>query len=310
MYKIGIDIGGTSIKAGVFDSDNNLIQRTFAPTNKGRHTDELISDICSLARSAVNLSGLDLSDCKGAGVCSPGICNTDTGFVYNANNVGFDNVPLAGLISKDLKLPVKLFNDGDAAAYAEVVKGSAKGKKSVLFLGIGTGIGAGLIIDGNIYGGCGFGGIEAGHMILFPDGDECTCGKRGCFEAYASAAALIRQAEKAANESPLSDLNKLKLTGKSIFEAAKCGDETAINVIERYIFYLSMGIVSLVNIFDPEAVIIGGGISRSGDAFLPQLREYVSKNIFGGEKRTPPLILAGTLLDMAGIYGAAAAFDA
>ena len=308
MYKIGIDIGGTTIKAGVFDEENNLIQSTFAPTNAGRPVGEMVSDICDLAKSAVTLSGLDMSECVGAGVCSPGICNSDTGRVYNANNVGFDDVPLADLISKKLGLPVTLLNDADAAAYGEVVSGSAKGKKSVLYIGIGTGIGAGLIIDGKIYAGCGYGGIEAGHMMLSLDGEKCTCGKKGCFEAYASATALIRQAEKAAKENTESLLNKEKITGKSVFDAAKTGDETAKSVVEKYTYYLSEGIVSLINIFDPEAVIIGGGISKAGEMLVSPVREFVKENIFGAPDRTPPEILTGALYDMAGLYGAAAAF--
>ena len=307
MYRIGIDLGGTGIKAGVVDENNTIIEQTFAPTRTDRPANEIISDLCMVAESAMNLCFVNRQECLGVGIGSPGTCDPEAGKVLRAYNLGFKDVPICDLVNFRMGMPAKLANDADAAALGEVVAGAAKGFRSALFIGLGTGVGVGVIIDGKIYSGCGFGGIEAGHMKIQMDGELCTCGERGCFEAYASATALIRQAKKAAEENPGSALNQLeKISGKTIFEADASGDAVSRQVVDRYVEYLGVGISNLVNIYDPEIVVVGGGISGAGERILTPLREYVGKHIFGGEDRTPPQIVRAELGDKAGIIGAAA----
>lgn len=307
MYRIGIDLGGTTVKAGVVDENNNIIEQAFAPTGFGRPAAEIVRDICTVAESAMNLCCIRKEECAGVGICSAGTCDPKTGRVVRSYNLGFFDVPVCDLVSFQLGLPAKLANDADAAALAEAVCTDLKEKSPVLFIGLGTGVGVGVIINGEIYSGCGRGGLEAGHMPIMMGGRACTCGEKGCFEAYASATALISQAKEAAAADPMSALNRLdQITGKAVFDTADAGDETAKAVVDRYIEYLSVGTASLINIFDPEAVVIGGGISLQGERLLAPVRDYAAKHIFGAENRTPPIIVPAVFGDSAGILGAAA----
>lgn len=309
MYRIGIDIGGTTIKAGVVDENNNIIEQAFAPTGAGRPANEIIKDVCMVAESAMNLAFVRKEDCAGIGIASAGTCDVKHGKIVRAYNLGFKDVPVCELVGFHFGLPVKLANDADAAALAEALTENLKDQSPVLFVGIGTGIGVGLIVGGQIYTGYGYGGMEAGHMQIVKDGKRCSCGQRGCFEAYASATALIAQAKEAAEKNPESALNRLEvITGKTVFETADAGDETAKAVMDQYTEYLSMGITSLINIFDPEAVVIGGGVGQRGEKLLIPVREYVSAHIFGGKDRTAPLICSAVYGDTAGIIEIGRAF--
>ena len=307
MYRIGIDLGGTTIKAGVVDENNNILEQSFAPTGFGRPANEIVRDVCMVAESAMNLCFVRKEDCTGVGIASAGTCDIKNGKVVRAYNLGFFDVPVCDLVSFQLGLPAKLANDADAAALAEAVCTDLKEKSPVLFIGLGTGVGVGLIVNGQIFTGCGYGGTEAGHMPIMMGGRTCTCGQKGCFEAYASATGLIKQAQEAAAANPDSALNRLeKISGKTVFNTADEGDAAANAVVQKYIEYLSVGVTSLVNIFDPEAVVIGGGIAIQGERLLAPVRAYVSEHIFGGKDRTPPLIVPAKFGDSAGIIGAAA----
>ncbi len=306
MYRIGIDIGGTNLKAGIVDEENNLVESTYAPVRKGASPNEIIADACQLAEAAMGLSCISNSEIAGVGISSAGSCDTRNGRVIHAYNLGFENTPVCDLVSFRFNVPAKLANDADAQALAEVRAGSAIGMENVLYICLGTGVGVGIIINGEIYSGCGYAGTEAGHMILKLDGEECTCTGSGCFEAYASATALISQAKKAAAEDPGSGLNSVdKMGAKEIFGLADAGDEAAVRVTKEYIRYLSAGITSLVNIFDPEAVVIGGGVANRGEKLLEPVREYVGKHIFGADSRQAPVITAARFRDNAGVIGAA-----
>ena len=309
MYRIGIDIGGTNLKAGIVDENNHIIEQTYTPVRRGTSPNEIISDACQLAENAMSLALISKGEIAGAGISCAGTCDIKKGRVIHAYNLGFVNVPICDLVNFRLGVPVKLANDADAAALAEVKAGSASGSENAVYICIGTGIGVGVIINGKIYSGCGYAGTEAGHMTLKLDGEPCTCTADGCFEAYASATALINQAERAAEADPASALNAAeKISARTVFEAADAGDAAAMRVTAEYIRYLSAGITSLVNIFDPEAVVIGGGVSRRGEKLLVPVREYVGKHIFGAADRTPPVIAAARFSD--GVLGAAMLINA
>ena len=309
MYRIGIDIGGTTIKAGVVDEENRIIEQAFAPTRAGRPANEIVADVCTVAESAMNLCLVKKEDCLGVGIACAGTCDPAAGKVVRAYNLGFFDVPVCDLVSFRLGMPVRLANDADAAALGEAYCGSAQGAGSVLFIGFGTGVGAGIVLNGRIWSGCGRGGVEAGHMKLVHNGELCTCGEKGCFEAYASATGLIREAKKAAAADPSSVLNELsELTGKAVFDAADGGDPAAVRTTGQYMEYLSAGVTSLVNILDPEVVVLGGGIAKRGERFLEPVRNYVNQHCFGGPDRIPPQIVLSSLGDSAGILGAAALF--
>ena len=200
-----------------------------------------------------------------------------------------------------------LANDADAAAYGEMKTGAAKGRKNVLFTALGTGVGVGVVTDGKIYTGAGRGGVEAGHTVIMMGGEPCTCGRKGCWEAYASATALIRQAKKAAEEDPSSKLASLEeISGKAVFDLADAGDAVAKAVADKYAIYVAEGLANLINTFDPEAVVIGGGIGDRGEKLLAPIREFLADNCFGGRERVQPDILSSVNRGNAGVIGAAA----
>ncbi|MFR9160931.1 MAG: ROK family protein [Ruthenibacterium lactatiformans] len=246
------------------------------------------------------------ADCAGIGVGSPGICNGDTGEVVYSNNLYWDDVPLCPTLTRLTGLPCRLSNDANCAALGEVVAGAAKGCKTAVLLTLGTGVGGGVVIDGKIYEGQASAGAELGHCTLISGGVECTCGRRGCIESYASATALIRQASEAAAAHPESLLNKERITAKSVYDAMRAGDDAAKAVVAQYEEYLGEAIVDMVNIFRPEMLLLGGGISGEGKALTDPMNEYVKAHCFGGDKSFVTRVDTATLGNKAGIIGAAA----
>ena len=253
-------------------------------------------------------AGITAAHCASIGIGSPGTCDGSRGVVVRAYNLGWFNVPVCDMVTARLGLPCRLSNDANCAALAETVAGAAVGCRNMVLVTLGTGVGVGIVSDGKLLEGVGGTGAEAGHAILVLDGEPCTCGRKGCWEAYGSATALIRQGRRAALAHPESLLARCgdALTAKDVFDAADGGDETAQAVLAQYYVYVAAGVTDLVNILGPEMVLIGGGISRQGERLLSPVREYVAANCFGGHDRLPPVIEAARLGNEAGIIGAAA----
>ena len=233
-YAIGIDLGGTNFAAGIVTEDYKLLEKGSVPTKAQRPWQEVAADMARLAMELVEKAGLSRADCAGIGVGSPGICNGDTGEVVYSNNLYWDDVPLCPTLTRLTGLPCRLSNDANCAALGEVVAGAAKGCKTAVLLTLGTGVGGGVVIDGKIYEGQASAGAELGHCTLISGGVECTCGRRGCIESYASATALIRQASEAAAAHPESLLNKERITAKSVYDAMRAGDDAAKAVVAQY----------------------------------------------------------------------------
>lgn len=307
MLRIGVDLGGTKIAAGVIDEEYRLLASSETPTRAALGAETVVTDMAACIFAALEKAGKSVSDCAGIGIGSPGLCDTARGSVRNAHNLGWYGVPVCDMLSAATHLPVKVDNDANCAALGEVVAGAAKGSSEVLMVTLGTGVGGGLIMGGKIYSGWqGLGG-EIGHMCIQMDGEECSCGQKGCWEAYAASSALVRQAEKAAAENPASALAAAgKLDGRKIFAAVNAGDETAKAVVRQYCKYVGVGIVNLVNAIYPETIIIGGGISAVGETILGPIREYIGDNFFASQKELMPVVKAATLGNDAGMIGAAA----
>ena len=308
MYRIGIDLGGTNIAVGVVDSGYHLISEASVPAGAGRPAEQVVADMCRAVELALDKAGLTARDCASIGVGAPGTCDPDRGVVVCAYNLGWFHVPVCAMLTAHFGLPARLSNDANCAALAETVAGAAVGCRNMILITLGTGVGSGIIADGKLLEGAGGTGAEVGHALLVLDGEPCTCGRRGCWEAYGSATALIRQGKRAGQAHPESALSSFgdALTAKDVFDAAEQGDETAQAVLERYYVYVAAGITDLVNILGPELVLIGGGISRQGERLLAPVREYVASNCFGGHDRKPPELRAAKLGNEAGIIGAAA----
>lgn len=296
--RIGIDIGGTDTKIGLVDVHQKLIACVSVPTNAGsRPPDQVLRDIGETALALLNDEGIPVDQCVGVGVGVPGTVDRKKGVVRYSNNIRWEQVAVAEEIGKILPIPVKIANDADCAALGEALAGAGRGWQDVIMLTLGTGVGGGIILGGEIYEGKGVGGSELGHMVIVEDGEPCTCGRRGCLEAYASATALRRSAER--------KMGKKELSPKQIFDLAECGDGAAQEVVKDYQKKLATGIVNIVNIFRPQLVLIGGGISAQGEKLMAPLREIVKENAFGGSKGEVPEIEAASLGNQAGMIGAA-----
>ncbi len=310
MYRIGIDLGGTNIVAGIVDENYKLIATARCKTNTPRPADEIIGDMARVSREAVSTAGLTMDDIDGVGVGSPGSCNSVTGIVERAANLGFINEPVQEKLHKLLDKPVHIENDANAAAYGEMLAGAAKGTSHSICITLGTGVGGGAIVDGQIFSGHNFAGGEFGHTVIVADGELCTCGRRGCWEAYSSATALIRQTKAAMDVHKdsvmwqLSD-NGTCVTGRTAFDAMRAGDEAGKQVVEQYIRYLACGLANMVNIFQPEVLCIGGGISHEGETLLAPVRDLIAKEQFAQTTESKTRFVAAELGNDAGIIGAA-----
>lgn len=307
-YYIGIDLGGTNIVAGVVNEKYEIIAKAKTPTNRPRPVEEICADMARVALEAVALAGLTIDDIQSVGVGSPGTVNSETGVIEYANNLDFNDAPVAELIRKVIDKPVYCENDANAAAYGEFVAGSAKGANNAVCITLGTGVGGGIIIDGKIYSGFNFAGAELGHTVLEVDGPKCTCGRHGCFEVYSSATGLIRMTKEAMDLNPDSKMHEMMgdhVSGRLAFNAMRAGDSAAKGVVDKYIKYLACGIANTINIFQPEILCIGGGVCNEGDALLIPLKEAVNKEIYtrNGGKNTE--IVIASLGNDAGIIGAA-----
>lgn len=307
MYTIGVDLGGTNIDVGVVDENHSIIAQAHTPTLARRAPGEVLDDIARCAREAVRQAGLELGGISALGIGSPGTCDAENGVVLNAHNLGWFGVAVRAELEQRLGLPIYLGNDADCAALGETVAGAARGCSDVLMVTLGTGIGGGIIANGRIYAGHRSLGGEIGHMCIAMDGESCTCGERGCWEAYASATALIRRGEAAAAARPDSALADMRpLDGLKIFTAANEGDPVAAKVVADYIRGLGVGLVNMINVLYPEIVLLGGGISRQGETLLAPLREHVASHFFVGIRKVMPRIELASLGPAAGIIGAAA----
>ncbi len=304
-YRVGIDLGGTNIAAGLVDENMNILCQMSVPTLSERPYQEIVRDMAVLVRGLVNMGNISMDEVESVGIGSPGTPEKETGNILYSNNLGWYDVPLLPELAKYIPVPLKVDNDANCAALGEFLAGAAKGCKSAVMITLGTGVGGGIVLDGQIYDGVNHAGAEIGHTVIVSGGELCTCGRRGCWEAYASATALIRMGKEAAAANPESLLAGYeKLDGLAIFTAADQGDKAAQEVIDRYLFYVAEGLTNVVNVFQPEAVVIGGGICGQGERILKPIREQVAKDVFCKQVSVPQIVTA-TLGNAAGIIGAA-----
>jgi len=306
-YFVGIDLGGTNIVAAVVDEYGVIYGRSIRKTNAPRSYEDIFSDMAECAFDAAKESGITFDEIQSVGIGCPGAIEKETGNVEFSNNLGFYDVPIVTHMEKLLGKKVYVENDANAAAWGEFLAGSGKGTDSMIMITLGTGVGSGIIDNGHLLTGAYGKGAEIGHMVIHMNGEKCTCGRRGCFEAYASATALINQTKKAMKENPQSDMWKIsktlsKVDGKTAFTAK---DNTAKGVVKNYLNYLSEGIVNVVNIFQPEVICLGGGVSNAGEKILKPIRKKIKDYSFArfGKKQTEVQI--AKLGNDAGIIGAA-----
>ena len=315
MYTIGIDLGGTNIVASVVDDDYNIIGTSKTPTNSPRSADEIFDDIADVCEEAVKAAGLTMEDIDSVGMGTPGTVNQD-GIIEFANNLAFNNVPARTMLAKRINKPeekVFIENDANCAALRQLPLlelSCGNGAKDFVAVTLGTGVGSGVIIGGKIVNGVNYAGGECGHMVIVVDGEQCSCGRKGCWEAYASATALIRQTKKAMEEYPDSLMHKLakeegKVSGRTAFDAMRLGDIAGIKVVDDYIKYVACGLINIVNALQPEIICIGGGICNEGETLMKPLRRFVQSERYSIHSKIQTKIVKAELGNDAGVIGAA-----
>lgn len=310
-YYIGVDIGGMSIKAGIVDENGRILVKKSCVTRADESYEVIVKDIYELCVSVTEAAGLKKEDVRAVGMGSPGTVNSAKGIISFAGNLNFRNVNIVKEFRKHWDIKTAVNNDANCAALGEARFGGEKFEKDAIFITLGTGIGTGFIIDGKIFEGNRGEGAEGGHICIKMGGEKCTCGERGCWEAYASATALLRQTERAMAKYPDSLMNKLAaekggVDGTVPFEAYKAGDKAAENVVKTYVKYVATGLVTLINIFRPKLIAIGGGVSNAGDWFIKMIERATKRHVFGGKINKMPKIVKASLGNDAGIVGAAA----
>ena len=316
MYTIGVDLGGTNIAIGIVNEKYEIVRKGSVPTKPERGADPIIADMAALCRKLIAEEGLTLADIESVGVATPGTANNVTGVVEYANNIPFLQYPLADRLSAQLDgKKVYIEHDANAAAKAEAIAGVAAGAPISVMITLGTGVGGGIIIDGKVYTGFNFAGAELGHVVIQLDGRQCSCGRKGCWEAYSSATGLVNitkdyivEARAAGKKTIMDDMiggDLSKVSARTAFNAMKQGDEVGAAVVDEYISYLSCGIVNMINIFQPNVLSIGGGVCNEGDYLMKPLLEKVWGETYTREGTPRTQILIAKLGNDAGIIGAA-----
>ena len=309
-YYIGIDLGGTNIKAGVVNENYEIVAKATTKTMLPRPAEEICADMAKVSLEAVKQAGLTLDDIESIGIGTPGTANSETGIIEYSNNLGFLNLPVVEIMQKHINKPIYVENDANAAAYGEFVAGAAKGANDAVCITLGTGVGGGIIINGKIYSGFNFAGAEIGHTVVDPNGPECTCGRKGCFEVFSSATGLVRMTKEGMLEEKGSIMWRMneedgKVSARTAFNAMRAGDRAGKAVVDKYIKYLACGITNTINIFQPDILCIGGGVCNEGDPLLLPLKELVAKEVYTKNSAKNTEIVIAKLGNDAGIIGAA-----
>ncbi|MHB1394204.1 MAG: ROK family protein [Clostridia bacterium] len=308
---VGIDLGGTAIKAGLVDREGRILIQSSIDTKVGRDYRLIIEDMKNQIEKLLKDNGSGIDDVESIGIGAPGLMNYKSGHVIYCTNLFWNNIPLGVELQEHFKKPVYIENDATVAGLAESLFGSTRNVANSVFITIGTGIGSGIIINHKVYSGSHFAGSEIGHMIIGDNFYKCNCGKNGCLETFASATAMIKyvihRLEKDKVKSTILDKAASKaenINAKIIFDTAKEGDQLGNETVDRMIKYLSIGIINVCNILDPEIIAIGGGVSKAGDYLIERLKTEVGKMFFTPNVKYGDIVLA-QLGNEAGILGAA-----
>jgi len=311
MYRIGIDIGGTSCKMGIVDEYGKVLNKDSMETNRHRPPDEIINDLRRSCAGFIADSGVDIKKIKSIGVGCPGTPDKKKGILVYSNNVRFDNTDIRGILQKYINKDVFIDNDANCAALAEATFGACRDTRFSFTITLGTGVGSGAVLDGKLYSGFNYGAPELGHMVISLNGKKCTCGRRGCWEQYSSATALIEDTKEAiiGNKDTkmfgIVENDLTKVTAKTAFDGMRQGDGTAARVVETYIARLAQGLANVINIFQPEVIALGGGVSNEGKILLDMLGPLVYEEIYTKPLKQNCRLVLAVMGNDAGVIGAA-----
>ncbi|MBE6575060.1 MAG: ROK family protein [Ruminococcaceae bacterium] len=314
-YYLGIDLGGTNIAVGLVDQSHNMLAKMSTPTLAERTSEAIIADIAAVSLRLLKEKGLDPRDVQAAGIAAPGIADGRTGMVMYSCNLPFRKTPICAMLAEQMGIPrVYLDNDANAAAWGEAVAGAAKGTADSVMITLGTGVGGGIIINHRIISGFNAAGGELGHIVIEQGGRPCACGRRGCWETYSSATGLVNLTREKIEECRRIGRKSLmiemlaadgKVSGRTSFNAMREGDEAAREVVDTYIHYLACGLTNIINIFQPEVISLGGGVSNERENLLNPLLPIIQKEQYGGGVVPQTQLRIAQLGNDAGIIGAA-----
>ncbi len=311
MYYVGIDLGGTNIAAGVCNEQYEIVGTATTKTNCPRPCEEICADMARVAEEAVKNAGLTMDQVESIGIGAPGAVDPNAKVIQFANNLDFHFAPVGELMQKLTGKEIYIENDANAAAYGEAVAGAAKGTTDSVTITLGTGVGGGVIIGGKVFSGFNHFGTELGHTVIVKNGRHCSCGRDGCWEAYASASALIYQTKIAMVNHPESVMWEIvngdihAVNGRTAFDAMRKNDAAGTRVVDEYIDYVACGVANMINIFQPQVLCIGGGISHEGERLLAPIRKVVEETTYGRFSSEQTKVVAAKLGNDAGIIGAA-----
>ena len=312
-WLVGVDIGGTTTKIAFIQDHGEIVEKWEIPTDNENQGKYITNNISNSIKQKLVEHQMDLNHLKGVGVGAPGPANIETGMIENTPNLAWhDHYPLRELLEKDLELPVIINNDANCAALGEMWKGAGEGAKDLVCITLGTGVGGGVIANGEVVQGIRGAAGEIGHITSIPKGGApCNCGKRGCLETIASATGIVRLAMERINNqynrrSALAILYREtgRITAENVVDLAKVGDKIAQDVLNDVSFHLGFALANIANTLNPHKLIIGGGVSKAGNMLLKPLKDYVKKFSFPPVAASTELALA-KLGNNAGVIGAA-----
>ena len=308
---VGIDLGGTNIKIGLFDSELKLISKTSVATKVDMGPEVVIDKMAQTAKKLLAEAGLSMQDVVAVGIGTPGPAKYSEGIIIKSTNMPtFKNVPICRMLNERLGVPIVFDNDANVACWGEYAVGAGKGVKDMVFFTLGTGIGGGIISSGELVHGCDENGAELGHMVIYPDGRECACGQRGCVEAYASADSTARRATEAVEAGAKSSLKKVleekgEITSKDVYEHLAAGDKLAKEITDGTAKALAITCINMLHITEPKRIVFAGGMIAAGDVLLNRIKDFFNEHIWTLKKELVEICFA-TLGEDAGIIGAAA----
>ncbi len=308
---VGIDLGGTNIKIGLFDSELKLISKTSVATKVDMGPEVVIDKMAQTAKKLLAEAGLSMQDVVAVGIGTPGPAKYSEGIIIKSTNMPtFKNVPICRMLNERLGVPVVFDNDANVACWGEYAVGAGKGVKDMVFFTLGTGIGGGIISNGELVHGCDENGAELGHMVIYPDGRRCNCGQRGCVEAYASADSTARRAREAIEAGAESSLKKVldekgQITSKDIYEHLVAGDKLAKEITDGTAKALAITCINMLHTTEPKRIVFAGGMIAAGDVLLNRIKDFFNEHIWTLKKELVEICFA-TLGEDAGIIGAAA----
>lgn len=305
-YAIGIDLGGTKISAAIADLNGNVIFQTTLPTNAQEGEESVLGRMISVIETLLEKSNKTIEEVVSIGIGSPGPLDAKKGIIITTPNLPFRNCDIVSPIKNKFNVPVYLDNDANVAAIGEFMLGAAKGTENMVYITVSTGVGGGAVINGKIYRGNTSNALEIGHTTILPDGPRCNCGNHGCVEALASGTAIAKRAKEAIERGLDTTLaNYENVTSYEVFREAEKGDIVATDILDRSLNYLGICVANTITSFDPEMVVIGGGVSKGGDIVFERVQQVVNERCFKAMAEACKIVPAGLGTD-AGVIGAVA----